>query len=100
MDHTCCNLLWLSLIIIGRGDYTDNWTGEEITLTIGQAFDLAYRRFLETSGKDLEVQHRLMLLQQKVKRLESENSILRQRLTDVAQIKGQVSNHCVLLYTV
>jgi len=27
MDHTCCNLLWLSLIIIGRGDYTDNWTG-------------------------------------------------------------------------
>ncbi|GFG38739.1 hypothetical protein Cfor_02770, partial [Coptotermes formosanus] len=62
---------------------------EEITLTIGQAFDLAYRRFLETSGKDLEVQRRLMLLQQKVKRLESENSILRQRLTDVAQIKGQ-----------
>lgn len=62
---------------------------EEITLTIGQAFDLAYRRFLETSGKDLEVQRRLMLLQQKVKRLESENSILRQRLTEVAQIKGQ-----------
>ncbi|XP_021933552.1 PTB domain-containing engulfment adapter protein 1 isoform X2 [Zootermopsis nevadensis] len=62
---------------------------EEITLTIGQAFDLAYRRFLETSGKDLEVQRRLMLLQQKVKRLESENSLLRQRLSDVAQIKGQ-----------
>lgn len=62
---------------------------EEITLTIGQAFDLAYRRFLETSGKDLEVQRRLMLLQQKVKRLETENSTLRQRLSDVAQIKGQ-----------
>ncbi|PNF29250.1 PTB domain-containing engulfment adapter protein 1 [Cryptotermes secundus] len=62
---------------------------EEITLTIGQAFDLAYRRFLETSGKDLEVQRRLMLLQQKVKRLESENSMLRQRLSDIAQIKGQ-----------
>lgn len=61
---------------------------------------MAYRRFLETSGKDLEVQRRLMLLQQKVKRLESENSILRQRLTDVAQIKGQVSNHFVLRYTV
>ncbi|XP_069703551.1 PTB domain-containing engulfment adapter protein 1-like isoform X2 [Periplaneta americana] len=62
---------------------------EEITLTIGQAFDLAYRRFLETSGKDLEVQRRLMLLQQKVKRLEAENATLRQRLSDVAQIKGQ-----------
>ncbi|KAG8040002.1 hypothetical protein G9C98_001520 [Cotesia typhae] len=33
---------------------------EEITLTIGQAFGLAYRRFLETSGKDLETQRRCM----------------------------------------
>nr|CAD7588058.1 unnamed protein product [Timema genevievae] len=46
---------------------------EEITLTIGQAFDLAYKRFLETSGKDLEVQRRQMLLQQRLKRLETEN---------------------------
>jgi hypothetical protein len=34
-----------------------------------------------------------MLLQQKVKRLESENSMLRQRLSDIAQIKGQVSSY-------
>lgn len=61
---------------------------EDITLTIGQAFDLAYRRFLETSGKDLEVQRRLMVLTQRVKKLESENIVLRQRLTDVSQIKG------------
>jgi len=27
---------------------------EEITLTIGQAFDLAYRRFLDTQGKDAD----------------------------------------------
>ncbi|CAG2063120.1 unnamed protein product, partial [Timema podura] len=64
---------------------------EEITLTIGQAFDLAYKRFLETSGKDLEVQRRQMLLQQRLKRLETENGVLRQRLTDIAQIKGTVS---------
>jgi hypothetical protein len=48
---------------------------------------------LETSGKDLEVQRRLMLLQQKVKRLESENLMLRQRLSDISQIKGQVSSY-------
>lgn len=36
---------------------------EEITLTIGQAFDLAYRRFLETSGRDLEMRRQLMVLQ-------------------------------------
>jgi hypothetical protein len=27
MEHSCHYLLWLSLMIIGRGDYTDNWTG-------------------------------------------------------------------------
>ncbi|XP_067212926.1 PTB domain-containing engulfment adapter protein 1 [Linepithema humile] len=61
---------------------------EEITLTIGQAFDLAYRRFLETSGKDLEAQRRCMVLQQKIKRLEHENNVFRQRLQDIAAIKG------------
>jgi hypothetical protein len=63
----------------------------EITLTIGQAFDLAYRRFRETSGKDLEVQRRAMILQQKIKRLEYENNVYRQRLQDIATIKGSVS---------
>ncbi|PSN38732.1 hypothetical protein C0J52_15352 [Blattella germanica] len=54
-------------------------------------------RFLETSGKDLEVQRRLMLLQQKVKRLETENTTLRQRLVDVAQIKGQENGNLLNL---
>lgn len=63
---------------------------EEITLTIGQAFDLAYKRFVETSGKDLEVQRRMMLLQQRVKQLEHEASTLRQRLSDV--ISGQAND--------
>ncbi|KAL1140928.1 hypothetical protein AAG570_000856, partial [Ranatra chinensis] len=63
---------------------------EEITLTIGQAFDLAYKRFLETSGKDLEVQKRVILLQQRVKNLEHENTALRQRLSDV--INGQAND--------
>uniref|UniRef100_A0A8D8V1Q2 PTB domain-containing adapter protein ced-6 n=1 Tax=Cacopsylla melanoneura TaxID=428564 RepID=A0A8D8V1Q2_9HEMI len=52
---------------------------EDITLTIGQAFDLAYKRFLE-----MEVQRRLMVLQQRVNQLESENSQLKRRLTDLA----------------
>lgn len=63
---------------------------EEITLTIGQAFDLAYKRFVETSGKDLEVQRRMMVLQQKVKQLEHEASTLRQRLSDV--LNGQAND--------
>ncbi|CAH0551893.1 unnamed protein product [Brassicogethes aeneus] len=58
---------------------------EEITLTIGQAFELAYKRFLETSGKDLESQRRAMLTQQKIKRLEQENNIYKQRLLEISQ---------------
>ncbi|RZC31871.1 PTB domain-containing adapter protein ced-6 [Asbolus verrucosus] len=58
---------------------------EEITLTIGQAFELAYKRFLETSGKDLESQRRAMITQQKIKRLEQENNIYKQRLLEISQ---------------
>lgn len=56
---------------------------EEITLTIGQAFELAYKRFLETSGKDLEAQKRAILAQQKMKRLEQENNVYKKRLLEV-----------------
>lgn len=44
---------------------------EEITLTIGQAFDLAYRKFLDTSGRDLEMKKQMMLLQKKVNSLKT-----------------------------
>merc|ERR1719184_554957 len=54
---------------------------EEITLTIGQAFDLAYKRFL--SGKAAESES------EKIARLESENCELRQRLRDVGSLLGK-----------
>lgn len=59
---------------------------EEITLTIGQAFELAYKRFLETSGKDLEAQRKAMVIQQKIKKLEQEVNIYRKRLLEISQI--------------
>ena len=46
---------------------------EEITLTIGQAFDLAYRRFLDTQGKDMEQKKHHVLLQKKVGTVNSLN---------------------------
>ena len=51
---------------------------EEITLTIGQAFDLAYKRFL--SGKTQESD------KEKIARLERENAELTQRLKDVSSL--------------
>lgn len=69
---------------------------EEITLTIGQAFELAYKRFLETSGKDLESQRRAMVTQQKMKRLEMENNIYKQRLLDLSHfinIKSELDSY-------
>uniref|UniRef100_T1JFF0 PID domain-containing protein n=1 Tax=Strigamia maritima TaxID=126957 RepID=T1JFF0_STRMM len=62
---------------------------EEITLTIGQAFDLAYRRFLETSGRDVEIRKQLVLLQKKVQSLESENTVLKQRIVEISELKDK-----------
>ena len=62
---------------------------EEITLTIGQAFELAYKKFLDTSGKELETQKNLMTLQKRIEILENENTQLKSRLRDVAKIKGE-----------
>lgn len=64
---------------------------EDITLTIGEAFDLAYRKFLDTSGRDLEAKKQLMILQKKVQDLEKENSMLKQRLAEVS--KGSVTEN-------
>jgi len=61
---------------------------EEITLSIGQAFDLAYKRFL-----DMEVQRKVMVLQQRVKELENENSVLRQRISDTLSGKIDVEQY-------
>lgn len=64
---------------------------EDITLTIGEAFDLAYRKFLDTSGKDLEAKKQLMILQKKVQELEKENAMLKQKIESIT--KGNNVNH-------
>lgn len=53
---------------------------EEIILTIGQAFDLAYAKFIESSGRELEIRKQLIMLQKKVCDLEEENQKLKTRL--------------------
>ena len=39
---------------------------EEITLTLGQAFNLAYQRFLDSSNKNVDMKKQLLMLQKKV----------------------------------
>ncbi|XP_030643108.1 PTB domain-containing engulfment adapter protein 1 isoform X1 [Chanos chanos] len=53
---------------------------EEITLTIGQAFDLAYKKFLESGGKDVETRKQIGGLQKRILELETENSELKKQL--------------------
>lgn len=48
---------------------------EEITLTIGQAFDLAYRKFLESGGKDVETRKQIAGLQKRVSKLNSKSNV-------------------------
>ncbi|XP_055330946.1 PTB domain-containing engulfment adapter protein 1-like isoform X2 [Paramacrobiotus metropolitanus] len=56
---------------------------ENITLTIGQAFDLAYRRFLETSGREMEMRKQILILQKRARLLERENADLKQRIAQL-----------------
>ncbi|XP_075789906.1 PTB domain-containing engulfment adapter protein 1 isoform X5 [Pelodiscus sinensis] len=56
---------------------------EEITLTIGQAFDLAYRKFLESGGKDVETRKQIAGLQKKIQELETENIELKNKVQDL-----------------
>ncbi|XP_028606095.1 PTB domain-containing engulfment adapter protein 1 isoform X7 [Lacerta agilis] len=56
---------------------------EEITLTIGQAFDLAYRKFLESGGKDVETRKQIAGLQKRIHELETENIELKNKVQDL-----------------
>ncbi|XP_036176166.1 PTB domain-containing engulfment adapter protein 1 isoform X7 [Myotis myotis] len=56
---------------------------EEITLTIGQAFNLAYRKFLESGGKDVETRKQIAGLQKRIQDLETENVELKNKVQDL-----------------
>ncbi|XP_022235273.1 PTB domain-containing engulfment adapter protein 1-like isoform X2 [Limulus polyphemus] len=45
--------------------FFSNKRSKEITLTIGQAFDLAYSRFMDSSGRDMEMKKNYMILKKK-----------------------------------
>lgn len=62
---------------------------EEITLTVGQAFDLAYRRFVETTGRDIDVRKQFLLLQKKVNTLQQENEVLKKRIVSLEKMKDK-----------
>ncbi|XP_067686040.1 PTB domain-containing engulfment adapter protein 1-like isoform X5 [Haliotis asinina] len=62
---------------------------EEITLTVGQAFDLAYKRFLESSSKDMDIKKQFLLLQKKVQTLTFENQELKKRISELESIKDR-----------
>ncbi|XP_041117671.1 PTB domain-containing engulfment adapter protein 1-like isoform X3 [Polyodon spathula] len=58
---------------------------EEITLTIGQAFDLAYKKFLESGGKDVETRKQIGNLQKRIQELETENTELKKQVQDMQE---------------
>ncbi|XP_053408531.1 PTB domain-containing engulfment adapter protein 1-like isoform X3 [Mercenaria mercenaria] len=69
--------------------FASDKNAEEITLTIGQAFDLAYRKFLETQGKDVDLKKQQLVLQKKVETLERENEQLKLRIRELEMLKDR-----------
>lgn len=53
---------------------------EEITLTIGQAFELAYRKFLDASGRDFDTKKELVQARKRIQELERKVTELEQLL--------------------
>ncbi len=73
MCNICAQAVVLTIMLtqlfkVGIDKFTCIWQAEEITLTVGQAFDLAYKRFLESSSKDMDVKKQFLLLQKKVRK--------------------------------
>ncbi|KAF8360007.1 ced-6 [Pristionchus pacificus] len=55
---------------------------EEITRTIGEAFDLCYKKFMDNHKLDLQNQKEVLILRKRIAELEEENQRLSQLLAD------------------
>ncbi|KAK7092635.1 PTB domain-containing engulfment adapter protein 1-like isoform X2 [Littorina saxatilis] len=70
-------------------------SAEEITLTVGQAFDLAYKRFLEegtsaaSAGGDTDYKKQCLLLQRRVNSLQFEKDALKKRVAELEKLKDR-----------
>ncbi|CAI4227776.1 unnamed protein product [Auanema sp. JU1783] len=66
---------------------------EQITLTVGEAFDLAYKRYMDRNKSSLETQKQILYLRKRIAELEQENQVLSQRLAENLRStsKNQVS---------
>lgn len=62
---------------------------EELTLTVGQAFDLAYRRFLQKKATHPESQKKLTEMEEKIKAAEGEKEALRLKIAQLELAAGQ-----------
>lgn len=58
---------------------------EEITLTIGQAFELAYRKFLDASGRDFDMKKELVQARKRIQELERKVTDLEHKLQQKEQ---------------
>ncbi|PIC42320.1 hypothetical protein B9Z55_009437 [Caenorhabditis nigoni] len=85
---------------IARGDdgkhfcyaFTSEKLAEAITCTIGEAFDLAYKRFLDKNRASLENEKNTYLLQKRIAELECENQKLATLLQEVQNSSRAAAN--------
>ena len=68
---------------------------EELTLTVGQAFDLAYRRFLERKSTNQKSQEKLTEMEEKIKMAEEEKAALKLKIAqlEIAASQGPPSSN-------
>ncbi|KAK0416846.1 hypothetical protein QR680_012715 [Steinernema hermaphroditum] len=62
---------------------------EKITLTIGEAFDLAYQKFIDNNGRELENKKQFIVLRKRIAELEAENTTLKEELAALYRMQPQ-----------
>ena len=70
-------------------DFLFSSKAEELTLTVGQAFDLAYRRFLEKKSNNQETTKKLSAMEERIKTAEEEKEALKQKIAKLELAAGQ-----------
>ena len=70
-------------------DFLFSSKAEELTLTVGQAFDLAYRRFLEKKSNNQETTKKLSEMEERIKTAEEEKEALKQKIAKLELAAGQ-----------
>ena len=59
-----------------------------MTLTLGQAFQMAYRRYIEKEKKEIQKNKELLTLEKQIEEMKNENQMLKRKVSEKLSSEG------------